>query len=148
MQCLNETEIQWWNPTTNGGVQNGSSVGIHYTLHTRFCTFGTELHAQSVLINKISALEFSRKFLKSALLVGKVEEECSKFFLHLLGSPKNFLEVWSKSALREKRKRERERKSGKWLNVKTPSACADVSFPPPSPKKEKRKKIGDDRSTG
>ncbi len=41
-----------------------------YTLHTRFCTFGADLHAQSVLINKISASEISRKFINSALLVG------------------------------------------------------------------------------
>ena len=26
-------------PTTNGGMQNGSSVGIHYTLLACFCTF-------------------------------------------------------------------------------------------------------------
>ncbi len=36
----------------------------------RFCTFGTDLYAQSVLVNKISASEISRKFIKSALLVG------------------------------------------------------------------------------
>ena len=34
------------------------------------CTFGADLHAQSVLIDRISASEFSRKFIKSALLVG------------------------------------------------------------------------------
>ncbi len=33
-------------------------------------TFGTNLHAQSVLINKISASELSREFIKTALLVG------------------------------------------------------------------------------
>ena len=54
-------------PTTNGGMQNGSSV---YTLHTRFCRFDADLHAQSVIIDKISASELSRKFIKSALLVG------------------------------------------------------------------------------
>ncbi len=41
-----------------------------YTLHTHFCTFGADLYAQSVLINKISESELSRKFIKSALLVG------------------------------------------------------------------------------
>ncbi len=41
-----------------------------YSLHACFGTFGTDLFAQSVLINKISALELSRKFIKSALLVG------------------------------------------------------------------------------
>ncbi len=40
-------------PTTNVGMQTGSSVGI-YT-HCNFCTFGADLYAQSVLISKISA---------------------------------------------------------------------------------------------
>ncbi len=40
------------------------------TLHTRLCTFGADLYAQSVLSNKIPALELSWKFIKSALLVG------------------------------------------------------------------------------
>ncbi len=39
--------------------------------YTCFCTFGTDLPAQSVLINEISASELSRKFIKSALLVGQ-----------------------------------------------------------------------------
>ena len=43
---------------------------VPYTLHTRFCTFGTDLHAQSMLINEIYVSELSRKFIKSALLVG------------------------------------------------------------------------------
>ncbi len=34
------THTHTHNPTSNGGMQNGSSVGICYTLHTRFCTFG------------------------------------------------------------------------------------------------------------
>ena len=38
--------------------------------HTCFCTFGANLRAQSVFINKISASELSRKLIKSALLVG------------------------------------------------------------------------------
>ncbi len=29
-------------PTTNGGMQNGSSCWNMYTLHTRFCTFGRQ----------------------------------------------------------------------------------------------------------
>ncbi len=41
-----------------------------YTLHTCFCTLGNDLHAQLVIINKISASELRRKFIKSALLVG------------------------------------------------------------------------------
>ncbi len=43
-------------PTTNGGMQNESSVGIH----TYFCTCGTDLYAHSVLSNIISASEISR----------------------------------------------------------------------------------------
>ncbi len=41
-----------------------------YTFHALFRTFGTDLHAQSVLSNKISASELRRKFIKSILLVG------------------------------------------------------------------------------
>ncbi len=43
-----------------------------YTLRAHYCTFGADLHAQSVIINKISASELSRKLIKSALLVGHV----------------------------------------------------------------------------
>ncbi len=38
--------------------------------HTFFARFGADLHAQSVLVNKISASELWRKFTKGALLVG------------------------------------------------------------------------------
>ncbi len=43
-----------------------------YTLHARFGTFGADVYAQSVLIDKISASELTRKFIKSALLVGQI----------------------------------------------------------------------------
>ncbi len=43
----------------------------YYTLHARFCAFGASLYGQSMIINKISASELSRKFIKSALLVGQ-----------------------------------------------------------------------------
>ncbi len=46
-----------------------------------FARSGTDLHAQSVLIIKISASERSRKFIKSALLVGT-----AKFLLLHRGS--------------------------------------------------------------
>ena len=36
-----------------------------------FCTFGSDLHAQSVLSNKISASDPSRKFVKSECVVGR-----------------------------------------------------------------------------
>ncbi len=39
-------------PTTNGGMQAGSSVGIHACCVHVFCTFCTDLHAQSGLINE------------------------------------------------------------------------------------------------
>ena len=63
--------LHWYyNPTTNGGMQNGSSVGIRTHFIHVFARFGTNLHAQPVLVNKISASELSRKFIKSALSVG------------------------------------------------------------------------------
>ena len=64
-------------PTSNGGTQNGSSVGIRTRCMHVFCTFGVDLYAQSVLVNKVSASELSQKFIKSALLVGRrgVERE-------------------------------------------------------------------------
>ncbi len=42
-------------------------VHIAYTF---FCTFGADLHAQSVHIIKTSASDLIRKLIKSALLVG------------------------------------------------------------------------------
>ncbi len=51
-------------------MQNGSSAWNMYKMNTNFCTFGSDLHAQSVLINKISASELSQKFIKGVLSVG------------------------------------------------------------------------------
>ncbi len=57
-----QTRRDTYYPTTNGGMQNGSLVGIYtHCIHN---------FAQSVLINKISASELSWKFIKSELLVG------------------------------------------------------------------------------
>ncbi len=56
-------------PTTNGGMQNGSSVGIHTQCIHVFARLTPNLSARPVLINKISASELSRKFIKSALSV-------------------------------------------------------------------------------
>ncbi len=39
-------------PTTNGGMQKWKLSRNMYTLHTRFRTFGIDLHAQSVLIKQ------------------------------------------------------------------------------------------------
>ncbi len=57
-------------PTTNNCMQNGSSVGIRTHCMHIFCMFGADLYAQSLLSNKISASELSRKFIKGPLLVG------------------------------------------------------------------------------
>ncbi len=53
-------------------MQNGSSVGIHThgIEYTFFFTFGADLYVQSVLSNKISASQLSRKSIKSEWLVG------------------------------------------------------------------------------
>ncbi len=40
-----------------------------HCMYVSFSTFGVDLHAQSVLINKIYASELSRKFFKRALLL-------------------------------------------------------------------------------
>ncbi len=58
-------------PTTNGSVQNGSSVGICTRCIHVSARFGVDLHARSVLVKKNSASELSRKFIKSVLLVGE-----------------------------------------------------------------------------
>ncbi len=48
-----------------------AQFGIYaHVAHTFFARFGADSHAQSALINKISASELSRKFTGSALLVG------------------------------------------------------------------------------
>ena len=65
-------------------------------MHTRFfCTFGTDLYAKSVFINKISALELSQKFIKSALLVGQERKSWRSLFSiqFLLGIVGFFLRV-------------------------------------------------------
>ncbi len=54
---------------TKGGGQKWKLGRNTYTLRTRFfCTSGADSYAQLVLINKISASELSRKFIKGALL--------------------------------------------------------------------------------
>ena len=64
-----ERERETSHPTTNGGVQNESSVGIRTHCTHVFARLDVDLYAQSVLIIKISASELSRKFIKSALLL-------------------------------------------------------------------------------
>ncbi len=62
------------NPTSNGGMQNGSSVGLCAHCIRVFARSASILHAQSVLSNAISASELRRKFTKSPLLVGQAGE--------------------------------------------------------------------------
>ncbi len=53
------------------GMQSGSSVGNTYTFHGTFLSrSGADSHAQSVLVNGISASELRRTFIKVALSVG------------------------------------------------------------------------------
>ncbi len=72
--------------------KTGSSVGTHANCLQVFCTFGTNLCAQSVQINKISASELSRKFIKTALLVGYVQSAQRIFFSRLSFLPPPFQE--------------------------------------------------------
>ena len=64
-------------PTTNGGTQkwklgrNMCTFCVHGDFFF-FARFGTDLHAQSVLSNKISASELRRKFVKGPLSVGLI----------------------------------------------------------------------------
>ncbi len=54
-------------PTTKGGVQKWKLSWNMHTLHTCFCVSCVDLHAQSVLIDKISAVELSRKSSKACV---------------------------------------------------------------------------------
>ena len=51
--CCCDSSMQA-SPTNNGSMLNESSVGIYriHCIRTRFCAFGANLYAQSVLINK------------------------------------------------------------------------------------------------
>ena len=82
--------------------------GNMYTSHTCVCVFGADSNAQSVLINKISASELDRKFIKSALLVGEEEKifffsNCFRiFFLFEKPNPRQKISVLSLSKLTAK----------------------------------------------
>ncbi len=84
-----------------------------YTLHACFCIFGADLHAQSVLVNKISASELSRKFIKSALFVGKEvrEDACddSYFFLFFLARREGATPIWYPISPMERRRKRKKR---------------------------------------
>ena len=71
-------------------VVNKMEAQLEYMPYTLQNTFGADLYAKSVLINKISASELSRKFTKSALLVGYA---CILSFDHrdLFASFKNYV---------------------------------------------------------
>ncbi len=57
-------------PTSNGDMQNGSSVRICTCFVHVFARLALDLYTHSAISNKISASELTRKFIKSALLVG------------------------------------------------------------------------------
>ncbi len=57
-------------PPTVACKMEAQSEYVHIAHTFFFCTFGADLYAQSVIIHKISASELSRRFIKSALLVG------------------------------------------------------------------------------
>ncbi len=57
-------------PTTNGGMQNGRSVGICIRCIHVFEHLAPICMLSRCLLTKISASEPSRKFIESALLVG------------------------------------------------------------------------------
>ena len=68
MQTLAESYFTY--PTTNGvACKMEAHLEYVHILYTLFARLGANLHAQSLLINKISALEH-RKFIKGPLLVG------------------------------------------------------------------------------
>ena len=60
------------NPTAKGGMQNGNSVETFTRCIHIFACLASICMLKSVIINKISASELSRIFIKSALLVGRV----------------------------------------------------------------------------
>ncbi len=74
-----------------------------YTVHTRFCTFGADLYAQSELISKISASELSQKFIKSELSVGKSHQ----LYLNPIITPPSFV------LLKKKRDTQEEKNTSK-----------------------------------
>ncbi len=61
--CVSVVGILRYLPTTYGGMQKWklSWNTSHIAYYMSFCTFGTDLYAQSVFCNKISASELSRK---------------------------------------------------------------------------------------
>ena len=57
-------------PTSNGGMQDGSSVGTcTRCIHDFFARLAPDFHARSVIISKFSASELGRKLVRSALLL-------------------------------------------------------------------------------
>ncbi len=55
-----------------GGMQNGNSVRMFTCCTQVFARLSADLNAQSVITNKISASELTRKLIKNVLLVGCV----------------------------------------------------------------------------
>ena len=100
-------------PTSNGGMQNGSSVGIcTRCTNVFFARLGADLHAQSVIIKKIFASELCRKFIKSVLLVGfssSSSSSASSSSSVSVGGRCYFIPPQSTTAGLKRRERERER---------------------------------------
>ncbi len=71
-----------------------------------FCTFGTDLYAQSVIINNIAAWELSQKFIKSGWVWKSAQP--AKFWWNVIYG-----------LLKRKRERERENGHGPSLSCKT-----------------------------
>ena len=67
---LEEDALQCFSPTTNGGMQNGTSVGECTGCIHVFERLAPICMLSRCLVTKISASELSRRFVKSALLVG------------------------------------------------------------------------------
>ncbi len=87
-------------------MQNGSAVGIRAThcMHV-FARLGADLYAQSVIINKISASELSRMFIKSALSVGHVVwvDVVGTYYVRTMGGKKEVVELTTPFMSRPKR---------------------------------------------
>ena len=71
VEKLSDFHVSFWAPNHQRWHAKWKFGRNAYTFRTRLRTFDSDLHAQSVIINKISASELTKKFVKSALLVGR-----------------------------------------------------------------------------
>ena len=76
LQRNNRAALQQESPTTNTLVcKIGAQSEYVHVAYTFYAHLAPDLYAQSVVSNKISASELSRKFIKSALLVGRKKKK-------------------------------------------------------------------------